>query len=90
MQTYRAHRSAFFLPPSDELRATLDRLIETDKSNQRVHKLRLAEIAWDRGDDAACLRLGQSAFNPNVADNLYEIALPNEELSRVDSEAPPF
>jgi RecB family exonuclease len=32
----------------------------------------------------------QSGFNPHVADNLYEIALPNEELSRVDSEAPPF
>ncbi len=32
----------------------------------------------------------QSGFSPNVADNLYEIALPNEELSRVDSEAPPF
>ncbi len=32
----------------------------------------------------------QSGFSPNVADNLYEIALPNEELSRVDSEAPRF
>ena len=32
----------------------------------------------------------QSGFNPNIADNLYEIALPNEELSRVDSEAPQF
>ncbi|XZE17441.1 PD-(D/E)XK nuclease family protein [Pirellulaceae bacterium SH449] len=32
----------------------------------------------------------QSGFNPNVANNLYEIALPNEELSRVDSEAPQF
>ncbi len=32
----------------------------------------------------------QSGFNPNVADNLYEIALPNEELSHVDSEAPQF
>jgi RecB family exonuclease len=32
----------------------------------------------------------QSGFNPNVADNLYEIAIPNEELSRVDSEAPQF
>ena len=32
----------------------------------------------------------QSGFNPNVADNLYEIALPNEELSRVDSEASPL
>ncbi len=32
----------------------------------------------------------QSGFNPNVAHNLYEIALPNEELSHVDSEAPLF
>jgi hypothetical protein len=32
----------------------------------------------------------QSGFNPNVADNLYEIAPPNEELFRVDSESPPF
>jgi hypothetical protein len=32
----------------------------------------------------------QSGFNPIVADNLYEIALPNDELSRVDSEAPQF
>jgi RecB family exonuclease len=32
----------------------------------------------------------QSGFHPNVADNLYEIALPNEELSRIDSEAPLF
>lgn len=32
----------------------------------------------------------QSGFSPNVADNLYEISLPNEELSRVDSETPPF
>jgi RecB family exonuclease len=32
----------------------------------------------------------QSGFNPNVADNLYEIASPHEELSRVDSEPQPF
>jgi RecB family exonuclease len=32
----------------------------------------------------------QSGFNPNVADNLYEIALPNEELSRVDADSPVF
>ncbi|MBI3417982.1 MAG: fused MFS/spermidine synthase [Verrucomicrobia bacterium] len=67
MQTYRAHRSAFFLPTTDELRAALERLIETDQENQRVHKLRMAELAWDRGDDAACLRYGQNAFDPNVA-----------------------
>jgi hypothetical protein len=32
----------------------------------------------------------QSGFNPNVADNLYEIAMPHEELSRVDSDSPSF
>lgn len=32
----------------------------------------------------------QSGFNANVADNLYEIVLPNEELSRANSEASPF
>ena len=32
----------------------------------------------------------QSGFNPNVADNLYEIATPHEELSRIDSDSQPF
>jgi hypothetical protein len=32
----------------------------------------------------------QSGFNPNVADNLYDIALPHEELTPADSEAPIF
>ena len=32
----------------------------------------------------------QSGFNPNVADNLYQIALPHEELSPVDFYAPSF
>ena len=32
----------------------------------------------------------QSGFNPNVADNLYEIAAPHEELARVDSDSQPF
>jgi len=32
----------------------------------------------------------QSGFNPNVADNLYEIVPPHEELTPADSEAPPF
>jgi len=32
----------------------------------------------------------QSGFNSNVANNLYEIALPHEELSPVDSIAPSF
>lgn len=32
----------------------------------------------------------QSGFNPNVVDNLYEIALPHEELTSFDSDAPTF
>lgn len=32
----------------------------------------------------------QSGFNPNVADNLYDIALPHEELTPTESDAPPF
>ncbi len=32
----------------------------------------------------------QSGFSPNVADNLYEIALPHEELALAVSDAPPF
>ena len=32
----------------------------------------------------------QSGFNPNVADNLYEIVPPHEELTPADSEAPVF
>ena len=32
----------------------------------------------------------QSGFNPNVVDNLYEIVLPHEELTPVESEQPIF
>ena len=64
LQSYRAHRSAFFLPPSKELQSVLIRLLETDPRNQRVYKLELAELAWDRGDDQECIDLAQSALNP--------------------------
>ena len=42
------------------------RLIETDPSNQRIYKLRLAGLAWDRKDDEACLQLAQSGFDPDL------------------------
>jgi hypothetical protein len=67
MQTHREHRSAFHVPNTQEIQAVMEKLIETDPANQRVYKLYLAEIAWDRGDDATCLRLGQSAFDPDPA-----------------------
>ncbi|PYS43957.1 MAG: hypothetical protein DMG13_34625, partial [Acidobacteria bacterium] len=65
-RTYLAQRSAFYLPPATELESALRRLIETDPSNQRIYKLRLAGLAWDRQDDDACLRLAQSGFDPDV------------------------
>jgi spermidine synthase len=67
MQTHRAHRSVFYLPPSDDLQKILQRLIETNPANRRVYQLHLAELAWDRGDDAACIQLAQSALDPNIA-----------------------
>jgi hypothetical protein len=66
MQTYRTYRSVFYVPPSVELKAALERLVETDRPNQRVYKLRLAEIAWDHGDDAACFEFGRAAFSPDT------------------------
>jgi predicted membrane-bound spermidine synthase len=67
MQTYRDQRSIFFRPSTAELEAVLERLIEADSANQRIYRLHLAELAWDRGDDDACFRLGQLATNPDVA-----------------------
>ena len=65
-QTYLAQRSAFYLPPATELESALQRLIETDPPNQRIYKLRLAGLAWDRKDDEACLQLAQSGFDPDL------------------------
>jgi predicted membrane-bound spermidine synthase len=67
LQTYRTQRSALYLPPTAELETALQRLLETDKGNQRVHMLRLAELAWDRGDDSACLSWGASALHPDTS-----------------------
>ena len=66
MQTYRWQRSVFYHPPADGLRAVLERLAATDPTQARVHRLHLAELAWDRGDDEACLDLGQRAMAPGA------------------------
>jgi spermidine synthase len=60
-QTYRSQRSIFFLPPGKELTTVLERLLETDPQNAGVYQLHLAELAWDAGNDEACVRLIQSA-----------------------------
>jgi hypothetical protein len=64
LATYRQQRSAFYLPPATELEAVLQRLIITDERNVRIYKLELAELAWDRGDDATCFQLAQQALDP--------------------------
>lgn len=63
MRTYMSRRSVFYKPPAAELQAALERLIETDLLFRRIYLLYLAELAWDRGDDAVCLRLGFQALN---------------------------
>jgi len=67
MSAYRAQRSAFFLPATADLETILLRLIDADPASQRVAWLWLAELAWDRGDDAVCLRYGTGALDPDVA-----------------------
>jgi len=66
LRHYWFRRSVFFLPPTAELKTVLGRLAETDAGNQRVHKLRLAELAWDEGDDAACFQFAGTAFDPST------------------------
>jgi predicted membrane-bound spermidine synthase len=90
IQSYWAQRSAFYLPPATELESVLHRLIETDPPNQRIYKLRLAGLAWDRQDDDACLRLAQSGFDPDVKSsgpinlNLDPRAAPRTVMRMID------
>ncbi len=62
MNAYRYLRSAAYQPPSGELTAVLTRLVETDTYFRRSHLLRLAEIAWDSGDDGRFLQLASEAL----------------------------
>ncbi|MBK9139343.1 MAG: fused MFS/spermidine synthase [Verrucomicrobia bacterium] len=62
MRSYFEQRSAHYLPPVPERIEVLTRLIETDPDNQRVYQAYLAEMAWDVGDDEACLEIAKRAF----------------------------
>ncbi len=66
LQTYRAHRSWVHLPASEELTTVLRHLVEADPAHQRIYRLRLAELAWDRNDASQCLELGRLALNPDI------------------------
>lgn len=65
MRAYRAKRTVFYIPDTSRLEQVLAILLERDPKNQRVYNLHLAELAWDRGDDQMCLRLGAPALNPD-------------------------
>ena len=79
-QHYRSQRSVFHLPDSTEAEEILTLLIERDPPFQRVYRMHLAEMAWDRGDDARFLELANLAFAPE-----FELGPPNYEF---DSLAP--
>lgn len=62
MNGYRQLRSAFHRPPTEELVTVLERLVEADPVHRQSHQLRLAELAWDAGDDDRFFRLAADAF----------------------------
>lgn len=66
MRAYRAKRTIFYTPDTTRLEEVLDILIARDPKNQRVFHLHKAELAWDRGDDPACLRHSAQAFHPDT------------------------
>ncbi|MBL9139182.1 MAG: fused MFS/spermidine synthase [Verrucomicrobiales bacterium] len=62
MNAYRYLRSAYYQPPTKELEAVLGRLIEVDGTHRQSHRLRLAEISWDKGNDEEFIRLVSDTF----------------------------
>lgn len=66
MNAYRYLRSAFYQPPSAELLTVLERLLEVDTEHRQSHQLRLAEIAWDLGQDERFFQLASQAFLPQA------------------------
>ena len=62
MDRHRTRRSAYYLPPTDELEALLKTLIELDPGQRRAHRARLAEVLWDRGDEAQFLEVALKVF----------------------------
>ena len=84
MLSYAAERSCVFLPPTTELQLVLEKLVTADAPNRRVHQLRLAELAWDRGDDATLFQLGRVALDPSTAaTNPVQFTLDSKAPARV-------
>jgi len=55
--SYRQARSVFYQPPTEELQAVLEHLVEKDPVHHHSHQLRLAELAWDLGDEQRFIEL---------------------------------
>ena len=64
---HRTQRSAFHLPDSVRLEVFLGALSNLDPQRQRVHRMRLAEVSWDRGNDARARKLFEEALDPDEA-----------------------
>jgi spermidine synthase len=62
---HRTERSAFHVPDSSGLEKILAALAEADPAGRRVHRLRLAEVVFDRGEDARGRRLFEEAMDPD-------------------------
>ncbi|MHB1305839.1 MAG: spermine/spermidine synthase domain-containing protein [Limisphaerales bacterium] len=63
---YLDQRSVFHLPEQDEIIEILLSLTHADPANQRTYQAFLAELAWDRGDDAACIQYAEQALAPDT------------------------
>ena len=60
---HRTRRSAFHLPDSVRMEVVLGALIQLDPARQRIHRIRLAEVSWDRGNDARARVLFEEALD---------------------------
>lgn len=69
MDRHRTRRSAYYLPPTEDLERVLKTLIELDKGQRRAHRARLAEVLWDRGDEAQFLALALKVFSTQSEDD---------------------
>ncbi len=83
VRQYSEQRSIFNAPPSDELETVARRLVEVDPDNQRVYQAWLAELAWDREDDAQCLQWGELALAPDLPRGKAKYRLDPESPLRV-------
>lgn len=66
LQTYRDQRTVFHRPETKLLQSMLEHLVKEDPVHQRIYRMNLAELAWDRGDEDALLRWSTEAFDTDT------------------------